>query len=556
MTASAARPALTWIAWAVLALCWFALTDMRPLFEPDEGRYAEIPREMWVSGDWLAPRLNGLLYFEKPPLQYWATATMYSLFGFSEWTARFWSVALAFACLWMVFAFCRRWFASEPVALAAVLVLATNPFFTIIGHINILDSAFAFFMSAAVFAFLLSRRGDGAPASARNWMLVTWAAIALALLSKGLVALVLPGVAIVAYSLLARDASVWRRWQVPLGLPLLLLIAAPWFWMMSREHPGFAEFFFVHEHFARFLTKVHQRDEPWWYFLPTLFLALVLWLPSVVPALRGAWRDSNAAHRLGSRMLLVWCAGVFLFFSLSQSKLPPYVMPIMPALAVLIARQVAADERALRRAAASYFVLIAIVAVGLIVYAHRRSGSLTDPMWWWAGAAVVVAALGWLAWQRLGRNPAQTVWRVVALAGSSMIAWQLLFGGYAAMEPRRTARHLVDEVRSQIGPRTHLYSVGQYRQSIPPYLGRTLDLQAYTGEMEYGLNASNERQATTAEHFAREWQGATDAVAFIEPGMYEELRAAGLPGEVIASDRRSIVLRRQPLADSTSEGRQ
>src|SRR6185312_14885713 len=125
-----------WWGWAVLAVAWFATLQVRPMLDPDEGRYAEIPREMAATGDWLTPRLDGLKYFEKPPLQYWATATLYKAFGVSEWTARLWSLGLAFLCLPLTYFFVRRLY-GMPAALAALAVLAASPLFVLVGHLNL-----------------------------------------------------------------------------------------------------------------------------------------------------------------------------------------------------------------------------------------------------------------------------------------------------------------------------------------------------------------------------------------------------------------------------------
>ncbi|HEV3180503.1 MAG TPA: glycosyltransferase family 39 protein, partial [Steroidobacteraceae bacterium] len=124
------------LAWIVLALAWFATLQVRPLLDPDEGRYAEIPREMVASGDWVTPRFDDLKYFEKPPLQYWATALAYEAFGVHEWSARLWSVGLAFACLPLIFAWVRRLY-GRGSALVALTALAVSPFFVIVAHINL-----------------------------------------------------------------------------------------------------------------------------------------------------------------------------------------------------------------------------------------------------------------------------------------------------------------------------------------------------------------------------------------------------------------------------------
>src|SRR5215813_1575321 len=262
------------------------------MLDPDEGRYAEIPREMVASGDWLTPRFNDLKYFEKPPLQYWATAALYSVAGLHEWTSRLWAVGLGFACLPLVFAWVARNYGRDG-ALAALAALGVSPFFLIVAHLNLLDAAFTFWLTAAVLAFTQAQLAPRGAESERRWMLAAWALAALAVLSKGIVVGVLAGGALVVYTLLERDARTWGRLHIAPGLLLFAAIAAPWFVAVSLRNPSFPGFFFVHEHFARFLTTVHQRVEPWWYFLPLLLLGVLPWLVPAVRACRVAWRQGS-----------------------------------------------------------------------------------------------------------------------------------------------------------------------------------------------------------------------------------------------------------------------
>ena len=139
--------AARWLLWALLAAGWFVTIQVRPMLDPDEGRYAQIPHEMLTSGDFITPRFNDLKYFEKPPLQYWATAAVYALFGLTEWTSRAWAVGLGFACLPLVFTWVRRLYGDD-AALTALAALAVSPFFLVIGHLNLLDAAFTFWLTA------------------------------------------------------------------------------------------------------------------------------------------------------------------------------------------------------------------------------------------------------------------------------------------------------------------------------------------------------------------------------------------------------------------------
>ena len=164
-----------WLAWLVLVVAWFATTPLRPMLDPDEGRYAEIPREMLATGDWITPRFDGLKYFEKPPLQYWATAAAYSAAGLTEWSSRLWSVGLAFGCLALTFAWTGALY-GRGAAHAALVALAVSPYFVVIGHLNLLDAGLTFWLTAAALAFTRAQLAVPASSAERNWMLGAWGA--------------------------------------------------------------------------------------------------------------------------------------------------------------------------------------------------------------------------------------------------------------------------------------------------------------------------------------------------------------------------------------------
>lgn len=527
--------------WLALALLWFSTVQLYPLIEPDEARYAEIPREMAASADWVTPRLDGLKYFEKPPLQYWATALLYRAFGVSEWTARAWPLALGFLCLPLTYAWTQRR-AGVNAALAAVAVLAVSPFFSIMGHLNLLDAGLAFWLTATVFAFALGQMAPRGSAAERNWVLCAWLAAALAVLSKGIVVAVLAGLTLILYSVPQKDWQPWRRLHLLLGLPLFLLITLPWFVVVSLRNREFAQFFFLHEHFARFLTTVHRHAEPWWFFLPILLLAMLPWIVELPGALRHAWRaEAGASGFRPLRFLLVYCAVVLAFFSASQSKLAPYILPIVPPLAALVGIHIAARPQALRRAAWIFAALVALGSGGLVVYALRRYDALPLPLLAWTLTALIAAMLA-----AFSVSPRRTPTRnVLWLVAGAMLAWQSLLVAFGTPLLERSARTLVSAVRPQIAATTELYHVGQYRQAVPVYLGRTVTLVQYSGELEFGQQQEPGRNTATLAQFTQRWRDGHDAVAFFTPQWWEKLSHAGLPGRVIGADRYSIVVSRQ-----------
>lgn len=545
---------LRWWAWVVLAVVWLVTIQIRPMLDPDEGRYAEIPREMVTTGDWTTPRLDGLKYFEKPALQYWATAALYAVAGVSNWSSRLWTVGLGFACLPLIYAWLARLF-DERAALAAVAILAMSPYFGIIGHLDLLDASFTFWMCATVLAFALAQTMTPGSGKERKWMLVCWAAAALAVLSKGIVVFVLAGGTLIAYSALERDLRPWRRMHFALGVPLFLALAVPWFVVVSLRNPDFAQYFFVHEHFQRFLTKEAQRVEPWWYFLALLALGAFPWLVALARGSLAAWRDSGSTSQFKPlKFLLLFSALTLVFFSTSDSKLATYILPMFPTLAAYTGVAAAGRPGFFARSARAGAGLALFVAGGLLVYSQHRNGMIPSQAIGWAIAAAVAAIGAVVAtwrWEDAvssngGSNAATGVWQPFAVAVAFAFIWQALLCEYTVVPPSRSAYALVQAVAPDVHAGTALYSVGEYRQTIPPYLGRTLTLVDFrgTGELDFGEAEEPGRQTATPEQFIRQWEASSDAIAFFDPRVWDHYRRQGLPGRVIAHDSFTVAVSR------------
>jgi 4-amino-4-deoxy-L-arabinose transferase-like glycosyltransferase len=532
------------LALLVFLLAWFGSLDYRKLIKPDEGRYAELAREMAVSGDWVTPRLNGIKYFEKPPLQYWATATAFSAFGESEWTARLWVGLTGFLGILLTWHAGRRLFGPSAGVLAAA-TLASSLLYLAMGHMNTLDMGLSFFLELAVFGFLLAQTS---PDGGRRWMLIAWAGLALAVLSKGIVALVLTGGTLVLYSLLTRDFSPWRKFEFARGLPLFLLITAPWFVAVSLANPEFPRFFFIHEHFERFLTNVHRRYQPAWYFVPIFLLGALPWTTLALQSVAQAWSGRSATPFQPRRFLLLWCLVVFGFFSVSSSKLPSYILPLFPALALLLADALPGIGR---RALLGHLGVIAAVALGCLILAPQvanRADAITPLAmigayadWLTAAAALwlagALAALA-LAWR------ARPTAAVLLLAAFSFAAGLVTLLGHENLSRSNSAYHLASEVKPLLPAGVPFYSVRMYDQTLTFYLGRTVTLVEYQDEMAFGLEQEPAKWLPTTDDFKRRWRQETDAFAIMEPNEYDVLRQQGLPMNEIARDTRRVIVRK------------
>jgi 4-amino-4-deoxy-L-arabinose transferase-like glycosyltransferase len=541
-------PQKPWVFGIVVALLlWFAPLGSYTLFNPDEGRYAEIPREMVASGDWVTPRLNGLKYFEKPPLHYWATAVAFSVFGEHEWSARAWVALCGFFGLLLTAWVGTRVFGARVGALAA-LVQGGSLLYLALARMSTLDMGLSIALEVALVGLLLLVSEQGASRE-RSGALLLAVGTALAFLSKGLVGILIPGVVATLYLLLRRDWRLLLRARPWWVLIALALIAAPWVVLVSQRNPEFARFFFIHEHFQRFLTRVHARYEPDWFFIPVLLLGFLPWtelLPAVVARSYRAMRAGDGA----TWMLALWVLFGFLFFSISQSKLIPYILPLFPALALLTGRALADLPaprlmRALAVAAALWLLLgVLVVTVWLNpAWAARLeigSGAALPLM----AGAFMAAGLACAYAARLALRRGTLAATVAAAVGTLLLLGLLPLAADQLPRQRELAR-LIAAVRPELKAATPFYCVDDYEQSIPFYLDRTCTLVRYRGELDFGLNQQPARWLADLPQFAERWQAQSNAVAVIRASAFPTLQQMGLPMRVIYTAPSMVAVARQ-----------
>jgi 4-amino-4-deoxy-L-arabinose transferase-like glycosyltransferase len=535
---------------ALLAVVAFAIALdnlERPLANPDEGRYSEISREMALTGDWVTPRLDGIKYFEKPPLQYWATAASFELLGTSEPTARLYTFLCGFLTLLVTGYTAWRLMGAE-AGLASMLALVASPYFMGLGGIITLDMGLTLWTTTTVCAFLIAEDTRTAPASRTRWLALAWAAMALAVLSKGLVGIVFAGAAVFFQALMKRDAGVIRRMGWLYGIPIFLVLAAPWFLMVARANPEFAHFFFIHEHFERFLTHEHRRVEPWWYFLPIVVCGFLPWAFALPAALVHAWRADPLGRTRPLRVALLWSAFVIAFFSASGSKLPAYVLPVFPLLALAYGRYLA---EAPPRRLALWSGLAVVLALLLAVAAWRSPGGAREPWvrdmylaarpWLTGGAITLLAGCAAGTWL-LARGRRWVALGVIALGAVLMIDG--LEDAYERFSPRQSGLVVAQAMQPWLKPGTRVYSVNHYEQSVPFYIGRTVTLVNYRDEFETGLDAEPGQAIWETEDFEDEWLRPGDALAIMQPGTFERFRRLGLPMQVLHDDPRRVLVRK------------
>jgi 4-amino-4-deoxy-L-arabinose transferase-like glycosyltransferase len=500
---------------------------------------------MAQSGDWVTPRLNGFKYFEKPPLQYWATAAAFKLLGEHDWTARLWTGLLALAGIAMVFSAGNRLF-GPPAGTLAAAFLAASPLYVLYGQFTTLDMGVSIFLTAAVFAFTIAQQpGERRP---RAWMLCAWAACALAVLSKGLIGIVLPAATVALYVLLRRDWRLLARLELLRGGALFLALAAPWFVAVSFANREFVQFFFVQEHWLRFTTTMHQRSHPAWYFVPVLALGVAPWLLIVLAALPAALRreDASFSPRL---FLALWALVVFAFFSASGSKLPGYIVPLVPALAVIGAAFVA--RTAVKNLLVAQSALVALAGLGLsaatpylIRLGADRLNEFAD-LYWGAliAAATLLCASGALAAVFAVRSRA--IVSVGVLALGAFAAMLIAVAGHRAYAPVFSAASTLAALNPPPSVEAPFFAVDSYDHSVPWSLRRTVTMVRYKDELGEAVNWEPGKFIPDHAGFARRWSAARDAYALFALRDFDRLRKElGLPMEEVGRGPRYVIVRK------------
>ncbi|MBR7798589.1 glycosyltransferase family 39 protein [Undibacterium fentianense] len=536
--------------WAILIgflLVWFYMLGARTLVPTDEGRYAEMAREMVATGDWITLRLNGIKYFEKPPLQNWMNALTFSLFGLGDWQARLWTGMCGLIGILAASYTAFKLF-GQRIAINTALVLGSSFYWAAMGHINTLDMGLSAMMTLALCGLLLGQRDGASPKEQRNGMLLCWAGMALATMSKGLIGFVLPGAVLVLYTIWTRDFGLWLRLHMVKGLVLFFAITVPWFilvWQANPEHP---HFFFIHEHFQRFTSTVHKRGGAWYYFFPLLIIGVVPWLGLLLQSLYASVRKEEQRFQ-SKKMLLLWSVFIFFFFSISGSKLPSYILPIFPALAILIACQIEKLSFNSLRLNAGILGLIGIIA---LLFTSKIAGLAKSDyeipfyaaMIPWAYAAATIALVGGLlGFIFVSKNRDLSI---LSVAIGAYLGGQVVFIGHDQWGKYSAGVYHLAAIEAELKSDTPIFAVGRYEQSLPFYLRRTTILVEHPDEMQFGVGIQPDLWIPKRTDFFIKWRDlhkeGKRAVAFLNHEVYQSMLDNGLPMKVIGEDPKRVIV--------------
>jgi 4-amino-4-deoxy-L-arabinose transferase-like glycosyltransferase len=483
-----------------------------PLRDNNEGLYAGIAREMLESGQFIVPHLNGVPYIEKPPLLYWLASGSMTLFGPTPGAARLPAALLMIALCLGLSQFCRRHLDARIGCYASIL-LATMAPVALLSHVVMFDPLLSALLGGAMLCFLHAWL-DGSTRALRT----AAAALALAVLDKGAVALVLACGTVALYALMARDRAALRRLRDPVALALFLGIALPWHIMAAIEQEGFAWFYLVNEHILRFLGRRQPADYhhgPIWYYLPRLLLMLLPWTPFLSLV---RWRGEDVPHR---KAILRACQAAvlfpLLFFSASQAKAHYFTVVTAPAFALWLAVEL---ERAVRagpgpRLARCWGLAAASCAVLLVVLLGADDRN-------WSKLLVALLCLGFLTVlvvaTRLFRTLDTIPARELALLGVGMLSAPILYLmlAYANLHGSSdSSADIAAVIQARVRPAPSVFIYRDFEDvfsTLPFYLRRTVPvIDSVSRDLMFGCRIKPDTACIGHAQFL--WRSQAGAVA-------------------------------------------
>ena len=465
---------------AVVAVCLFAGLASLGLTGPDEPRYAFIARAMAGTGDWITPKLYGHPWFEKPALYYWAAAIGFKHLSSPEWAARLPS-AIAALIAALAAGLLALWRYGMRTARATVLIFATCAGVIPFARAAAPDMLFTAALALALFsaANIVEKRGGfpvdplRAPPSDNLDLFLLGVWIGLATLAKGPAAIILAGGSVLLWALATKNLKIALRMLHPLAIFAFAIIALPWYVLCARANSNFLHVFIVEHNLDRYLTPMFQHPQPFWFFGPIILLGLMPWTAFLFGAAFDGFRIFRNHEWRTSSGFFIACWAIFpvLFFSLSKSKLPEYVLPVFPALAVLMGHSfVCAMDHARRKAqwmgVGTGVMWVALGVAGAIAFhrlpmyapLNREQIAQLAMISLCAGIGIGVAVEFLSLWRRL--------WPAVALTAAACAV--LVLVAEASVLPKLDAllstRPMAQQFRANAGS-ANIYSLGDVNRS-------------------------------------------------------------------------------------------
>lgn len=385
------------------------------LWIPDETRYAQISQEMLLSGNWVTPHFMGVRYFEKPAAGYWLIALGQAVFGQNLFGVRIASALTTALSVWLAYLVARRmWHDPRKSFASALLYLSFGLVAGQAGYSN-LDPQFTFWVNLSLVALWFALDSPTTRGRLISWT-VLGVACAMGFMTKGFLALALPVLIAVPYMLWQRRLGELLRYG-PLAVAVALLLCLPWVWAIHVQEPDYWRFFFWNEHVRRFTSATAQHARPWWFFLPIMVVACLPWAGMLPATLAKMWQQRRQP---AIAFLALWMLLPLFFFSLSNGKLPTYIMPCLLPLALLMGHALTellqqGKPRAICLNGLLNFAIGMVAMVTLIYLQISRPPYGNSHAEMFSLSLIFIVLLGWILTNLLQAFRPQTLWAMPVL---------------------------------------------------------------------------------------------------------------------------------------------
>ena len=454
---------------AALILLAFGLGHV-PLIDRDETRYSVMAKTMMENHDWVVSYLNQKSHLDKPPFLVWLLAISFKLFGFSELSARIIPMLMAIGTLLSTYWLgCRLW--NPRTGLMAAFILMSSMLFFFLSRMVVTDMTLTFFSTLVVAAFI-----EGVQSNRRAYYFLGYIAFGGAMLTKGPVGIVLPGLVVLMYLWKSGNLQKIRQMYLVWGIVIILCIAMPWYLLANQRIPGYLYFFFIRENLMRFLTKVHQRSQPFYFFIPVVLGGMFPWILFLIQSLRPSkdgwrwWQDTSRYFCFS------WFLIGFIFFSLSKAKLPTYILPYFVPLGLLLAHyweeNLATGQIRYRVLGILSIVLGAVIlAAGFIVPASKFPDEVRHILSWpLYSESFLLLALGIIPWVLLKYQRAIWAFGSIVVISMGLLIHVAVFDEIPRFATYHSTKGMMAVLSPMLQPSDKVFVQNEHRWSVECYL--------------------------------------------------------------------------------------
>lgn len=556
---------------AGIALVFGLFLGTRPLSVPDEGRYAEIPREMLVLHDFVTPHLNEIKYFEKPPLFYWLQAGAIKVLNpliiktenivtkpkenhysapISEWTVRLPNAIVALLGCLLIYVAGRILFGRRTGLLSAI-ILASSLLYFALARMVTLDMTLSFCISGSLLAFLIASYQP--PSLGRRALFYSAYSFAgLAVLTKGLIGIIFPIMIIGFWILILNQWRLLKECYLPSGIFLFLLIVLPWHVLVQLRNPEFFQFYFIDQQFLRYSTLIAQRYQPDWFFIPISVVGFLPWVCFFPQAIRSDFPRNlqQCKEKKNYIFLLLWIGIIFLFFSFSHSKLIPYILPIFPALALLTGSYLSTCWQHCNTIKWGY-IAVPLVWLGLGVLGILYL--VNDPSITLSKISRIFLIIGYnvfllnsiIAGCFIVHNKSKMAF--ITLGIGSVISFLIVSVSIPKLDTR-SIKPLVAILKPLLKPEAKVVAYDDYYQDLPFYLNQRVFTVNVAGELSFGM----QHQDTDAwmlkdANFWPIWKSHEQIYMITNKEIYQQFKEAKTPHIfLLAQTEQDVLLSNHP----------